>query len=468
MLPLSELRPTRAELQEMVRLAWPVVLAQVGAMMLGVVDTVMVGRVGPDAVAAVALGHIYWVNLTVPGIGLLLALDPIVSQAFGAGDEPAMARGIQRGVILACMLTIPTALLLVPGEIFFGALRQPPTVTPLAASYARWTALSVLPFYLFTAFRQSLQAMAHTRAIVAAILVGNVLNIALNWVLIYGHLGFPALGAVGSAISTVIGRWSMLGLLAWLARRELAPRLRPWAAESWRVRPLVRMLAVGLPVAFQQWLEVGVFAAGAVAIGWIGVKPLAAHEVAINLAALTFMVPMGVAAAAAAMVGRAIGRGDIAAARRDSVAAITVGLSFMLVAAIVFVAAPHALASAFLADAETVAIATSLIAIAGAFQVFDGIQGVCQGILRGTADTRVPMLLHLGGFWGIGAPLGLILAFDAGLGPRGVWLGYLGSLVVVAAAQLMRVRWRLSRDIVRFQIDENQELAAITDLEPVA
>lgn len=452
----------------MARLAWPIVLAQVGTMMLGVVDTAMVGRVGPDAVAAVALGHIYWVNLTVPGIGLLLALDPVVSQAFGAGDQAGVDRGIQRGVLLACALTLPTAALLLPGEFVFGLLRQPEAVTPLAASYTRWTALSVLPFYLFTAFRQSLQAMAHTRAIVIAIVAANILNVGLNWVLIYGHLGFPALGAVGSAISTVIGRWAMLVLLLWYARPELLPRLRSWGQEVWQFRPLARMLAVGAPVAFQQWLEVGVFAGGAVAIGWIGVKPLAAHEVAINLAALTFMVPMGVAAAAAAIVGRAIGRGDLSAARRDSIAAIGVGLAFMLVSAVVFTAVPHVLAAAFLEDPETVAIATSLIAIAGIFQVFDGIQGVCQGVLRGTADTRVPMLLHLGGFWGIGAPLGLLLAFPAGLGPRGVWYGYLVSLAVVAAAQLMRVRWRLSRDITRLQIDERQELETMAGAPPAA
>jgi MATE family multidrug resistance protein len=445
----------------MVRLAWPVVLAQVGVMMLGVVDTAMVGRVGSDAVAAVALGHIYWVNLTVPGIGLLLVLDPVVSQAFGGGDHTGVARGVQRGVLLAVCLSGPTALALLPGEHFFGALDQPAAVTPLAAAYSRWTALSVLPFYLFVVLRQSLQAMAETRAIVASILIGNVLNVILNWALIYGHFGLPALGAIGSAISTVIGRWTMLGVLVWIDRKLVIPTVVPWHRESWELRPLWRMVVVGAPVAFQQWLEVGVFAAGAVAIGWIGVKQLAAHEVAINLAALTFMVPMGVAAAAAAMVGRAIGRGDIEAARRGSVAAIGVVLVFMLGAAAVFVGLPHTLASLFLDDAETVAIAASLIAIAGVFQVFDGIQGVCAGILRGAADTRIPMLLHLGGFWGIGAPLGLVLAFPAGLGPRGVWLGYLGSLVVVAAAQLLRVRWRLSRPIARLRIDEARELASL-------
>jgi MATE family multidrug resistance protein len=455
MLPLSQLRPTGAELREMVRLAGPVVLAQVGIMLLGVVDTAMVGRLGPDAVAAVALSHIYWVNLTIPGIGLLFVLDPVVAQAVGAGDRVGVARGVQRGVILALAISVPAMLLLLPGEFFLGALRQPPSITPVAAEFARWTALGMIPFFLFVAFRQSLQAMGLTRAIIVSIVAGNVINLVLNWLLIYGNLGFPALGVLGSAISTVIGRWLMLAILCWMGRRELMPALRPWLPESWRLKPLRRMIAVGAPVAFQQWLEVGVFAGGAVVIGWIGVAELAAHEIAINLAALTFMVPLGLSAAAAAMVGRAIGRGDIAAARRDSVAALGVGMLFMSVAALAFLIFPRALAGIFLKEPEALGIAASLLVIAGVFQIVDGIQCVCGGILRGTADTRVPMLLHLGGFWGIGAPLGLFLAFPMGMGARGVWFAFALSLLVVAVLQLMRVRWRLSRDVSRLQIDDH-------------
>jgi MATE family multidrug resistance protein len=439
----------------MIRLAWPVVLAQVGIMMLGVVDAAMVGRVGPDAVAAAALAHLYWVNVTIPGIGVLLVLDPVISQAVGAGDKVGVARGVQRGVILALLVSIPATLVLLPGELFFSTLKQPESITPIAASFARWTSLGMVPFFLFVAFRQSLQAMAKTSAIVISVVLGNLLNLLLNWMLIYGNLGAPKLGVTGSAISTLIGRWVMVVVLFWLGRRELVPALRPWLPESWRLQPLRRMLAVGAPVAFQQWLEVAVFAAGALAIGWIGVKELAAHEIAITLAALTFMVPMGVSAAAAAMVGRAIGRGDIAAARRDSVAALGVGLGFMIIAAVAFLAMPSGLAGIFLADPETRRIAASLIVIAGFFQVVDGIQCVASGILRGAADTRIPMLLHLGGFWGVGAPLGLYLAFPGGYGARGVWLAFAWSLLAVAAAQLMRVRWILSRDISRLHIDDH-------------
>jgi MATE family multidrug resistance protein len=219
------------------------------------------------------------------------------------------------------------------------------------------------------------------------------------------------------------------------------------------------MVRIGLPVAFQQWLEVAVFALGAVWIGWFGTVPLAGHEIALNLASITFMVPLGVGSAAAAMVGRAIGRRDIAAAKRDAVAALVVGVSFMVVAAGGFLAFPAAIASVFASDSATVAMAAALIPIAGVFQIFDGMQVVALGVLRGTGDTRIPMLLHLGGFWGIGIPLSLTLGFALGMGPRGVWWGYVGSLAAVATMQLLRVRWRFGRDIQRLQIDETGEYA---------
>lgn len=453
MTSLAQLRPTRGELREMLRLAAPVVFAQVGIMMMGVVDTAMVGRVSPSTIAAVALGHVYWMNLMLPGLGLLLVLDPIISQAVGAKDSEAIARGIQRGIILALALSIPCSLLLIPGELFFGLLRQPPDVTPIAATFSRWSMLGVLPFYLFIVFRQSLQAMNQTRAVVISIIFANVMNVVLNWALIYGHAGLPALGAVGSAISTVISRWTMLAVIVAIGWKELHSAIMPWRAESIRIEPLMKMVRVGLPVAFQQWLEVAVFAMGAIWIGWFGTVPLAGHEIAINLASITFMVPLGVGSAAAAIVGRAIGSRDLAAAKRDAVAALVVGVAFMVGAAGIFLVIPRAIASVFASDPATVAMAAALIPIAGVFQVFDGIQVVALGVLRGTGDTRIPMFLHLGGFWGIGIPLSLVLGFTLGMGPRGIWWGYVGSLAAVAVLQLLRMRWRFGQDIKRLRID---------------
>ncbi len=454
---LARLRPTRYELGEMLRLAWPVVLAQVGIMLMGVVDTAMVGRVGTSAVAAVALGHIYWVNVTIGGLGILMVLDPVVSQATGANDHAGVSRGVQRGIIMALALSVPTALLLVPGEFFLALLRQPADVSPVAATFSRISIIGVVPFYLFFALRQSLQAMAETRPVVIAIVVSNFVNFALDYALIYGHFGLPPLGVQGSAIATAISRWLMFALLLRFGWKQLHGAIVPWRAESGRIAPLLKMARIGVPVGLQSWLEIAVFSGGAIALGWFGSVPLAAHEVAINLAALTFMFPMGVAAAAAAMVGRAIGRQDIAAARRGAVAALFVGVAFMAVAAIAFLAAPRALAMIFVHDPATIATAASLIFIGGIFQVFDGMQAVATGVLRGTGDTRVPMLLHLLGFWGVGIPLCLWLAFRAGFGPQGVWWGYVGALIVVATIQLLRVRWRLRQDIQRLQIDESAE-----------
>jgi len=437
----------------MLRIAAPIIVAQVGIMMMGVVDTAMVGRVSPAAIAAVALAHIYWSNLFLFCNGLLLVLDPVVSQAFGAKDHTGVARGVQRGVLLAVALSVLMSLGLLPGRWLFTTLHQPADVVPIADSVAHWLVLGVLPSLLFVVVRQTLQAMGTARAIVVSIVVANLLNAGLNWLLIYGHWGFPALGPAGSAISTVISRWVTLAIILAYGWRAIWPALSPWRPESFAVAPMLRMLRVGLPVAFQQWLEITVFAMGGLLIGLFGSVPLAAHEITLNLAAVTFMVPLGVSAAAAAMVGRAIGREDVAAARRDAVAALSVGVGFMALATLAFTIFPATIASWFAADAGTVAFAASLLPIAGIFQIFDGIQCVSAGILRGTGDTRVPMLLHLGGFWGFGVPLCLVLTFPLGMGPKGVWWGFVGALVVVALLQVNRMRWRLAQDIKRLHFD---------------
>ncbi len=457
MLNSSGIRPTRVELGEMLRLAWPVVLAQVGIMLMGVVDTAMVGRVSTSAVAAVALGHIYWVNVTIVGLGILMVLDPVVSQATGAKDHESVARGVQRGALMALALSVPTALLLIPGEFFLRILRQPADVAPIAATFARISIIGVVPFYLFFAMRQSLQAMAKVKPVVIAIVVSNFVNFALDYTLIYGHFGFPALGTNGSAIATALSRWLMFGLLLYFGWEQLHGALVPWRAESFKLAPMLKMLRIGVPVGLQSWFEIAVWSGGAIALGWFGAVPLAAHEIAINLAALSFMFPMGVSASAAAMVGRAIGRRDLPGARRGAMAALALGVAFMAVFTLLYMAMPHALASIFIADPATAATASSLIFIAGTFQIFDGVQSVATGILRGTGDTRVPMLLHLASFWGIGIPLCLWLAFGAGFGPQGIWWGYLGALAVVTTVQLLRVRWRMRQDIQRLHIDETGE-----------
>ncbi|HWB39934.1 MAG TPA: MATE family efflux transporter, partial [Gemmatimonadales bacterium] len=407
----GRLLPRREDLRAMVGLATPVVIIQVGMMLMGVVDTIMVGHLSAVALAAVALGNLYFFGLGVFGMGTLMVLDPVVAQAVGARDAPAIARGIQRGVVVAILLGVPATLLLLPAEPFMTFARQPADVVPHAASYAVRLAPGVLPFFLFIVLRQSLQSMHRTAPIMVAIVVANLANAALNWMLIFGHFGAPALGVIGSAWATTISRWLLLLLLLGLTWRQLRPHLLPIRPEIRQWAPLGRMLRLGVPIGLQYTLEFGAFAFVALMMGWLGTRAMAGHQVAINLASLTFMVPLGVADAASILVGHAVGRGDLAGTRGAARAALLCGVGFMSCTAVVFLSLPGPLARLYTTDLSVLAVATGLIPLAGVFQVFDGTQVVGGGILRGLGETKVAMLTNLIGYWFFGLPVSYLLGF---------------------------------------------------------
>ena len=436
----------------MVRLATPVVVVQLGGMLMGVVDTLMVGRVSPEAIAAVAVGNLYFYGSSIWGMGVLLALDPIVSQAVGAKDEPAIARAVQRGLVLSAALSVVASILLLFAGPVLTLLRQPADIIPLAALYDRIEAPGMLPFYVFVVFRQTLQARHRMAPIVLSIAAGNVINAVFNWVFIFGHFGVPAMGVEGSAWATTVARWLMALILYAMCWREILPHIRPRRADTLDLPALRRMLALGAPIGAQMELEYGVFAAAGLMMGWIGTVALAGHQIALNLASLAFMVPLGVGTAASVLVGNAIGRGDMAEARRAAAAGLTCGVAFMTLSAITMLAIPHLLAGAYTTDAAVAAVAASLIPIAGVFQVFDGIQVVSIGILRGTADTRTPMLINIVGFWAIGLPVSMVLGIRLGMGPSGLWWGLTTGLVIVAIALLIRVRHRMGSVVGRVHI----------------
>lgn len=440
----------------MLRLAIPVVIVQVGMMAMGVVDTVMVGHISAQALAAVALGNLYFFTLAVFALGTLMVLDPVVAQAVGAGDRPAVARAVQRGVIIAALLTIPAAVLLTSAASVFNLARQPAEVVPLAAAYAIRTAPGIFPFLLFVVFRQTLQAMGRTAPIVGAIVGANLVNGLLNWVLVFGHLGFPPMGVVGSAWATTVSRL-LLVLWLWAAsRRDLAPLLAPVRPEIWQLQPLVRMFRLGIPIGTQHVLEFGAFALVALMMGWMGTQAMAGHQVAINLAALTFMVPLGVGDAASVLVGQAVGRGDTEGTRSAARAAFACGVAFMTMTGVIFLSLPEPLARLYSRDLGVIGVAASLIPIAGVFQIFDGIQVVASGVLRGLGDTRAPMVANLLGYWVVGIPVSLYLGFGAQLGPVGLWWGLVLGLGLVGTSLLLRVRARLARRQVRVVIDSPQ------------
>lgn len=423
-------------------------------MSMGVVDTIMVGRVSPADLAAVALGNLYFFGVAIFGMGVLFALDPVISQAVGADDRVAVARGVQRGLVLALALTVLASLLLLPAGPVLTALRQPPDVVPKAAGYALASIAGVLPFYAFSVLRQSLQAMSRVAPILWTVLLANVVNVFFNWLFIYGNWGFPAMGAVGSGWASSVSRWIMTFLLLGLGWPLLAYTVRPLRKEALAPGPLKRFLALGAPVGIQHVLEFGVFGAAGLLMGLVGTVAMASHQVALNLASLTFMVPLGVAQAGAVLVGQAVGRGDPPQARRAAGSALLLGAGFMTVTAAIFLAFPEPLARIYTADLVVVTLAAALLPIAGVFQVFDGIQVVALGVLRGVGDTRAPMVINLVGFWGVGLPLSAYLGFRTEWGPRGIWMGLAAGIGAVALLLLARVRHRFGRDLRRLVMEE--------------
>ncbi|MBW8772492.1 MAG: hypothetical protein JF590_04260, partial [Gemmatimonadetes bacterium] len=277
-MPGRDFLPARRDIGDMLRLAIPAVVVQVGLMMMGVVDTIMVGHLDHTALAAASVANVYVFGSIVWGMGLMMVLDPIVSQAVGAGDLAGIARGVQRGVVLAAVLTIPLTLINLPGEWVLAFLRQSPEIVPLAARFTRATLIGVFPFLLFLAFRQTLQAKERMAPIVWTILLANGANLFLNWVLIYGKLGVPAMGAVGSGLATGLSRFVLAGGLLLFAWKDLKPALVPWRPESFELIPLGRMVAVGFPIAVTMALEYGAFATVGLMMGTLGTVQIAAHQ----------------------------------------------------------------------------------------------------------------------------------------------------------------------------------------------
>ena len=452
--PPAPKRP-RGELRETLALALPVALVQLGTMLLGVVDTIVVGHLSGEALAAVALGNLYFMNVAIPASGLLLGLDPVLAQAVGAGDHEALRRNLQRGLLLVLVISVPASLALVPAGGVLRAFDQPPEVIPDAARYLLHSVPGVLPFLAFNVLRQALQALHRTRAIVVTIVLANVLNALLDWVLVFGKLGSPAFGVVGSAWATVACRWLMAILLVAFGWRDLAPLLRAWAREATAMLPLARLVRLGAPIGLQQLLEVSAFGAIGLLMGRIGMREMAAHQIALNLAALTFMVPLGIAAAAAVRVGHAIGAGDQPRARAAARAAILAGVGFMSFTALAFLLLPAPIARIYSNDATIVGIAATLLPIAGVFQVFDGAQAVGAGVLRGAGDTRAPLVMNLLGFWMIGIPTSALLAFGFDLGAKGLWWGFVAGLGAVAVFLVWRVVAVMRRPIGRVIVESN-------------
>jgi MATE family, multidrug efflux pump len=427
----------------MFHLAAPVVVAELGWMTMGLIDTLMVGRLGPEAIGAVGMGSTLFIGVCVFAMGLLLGMDTLVSHAFGARRIDESRAWLRQGVVLALALSGPivAAVLLLCESMRLWGLH--PDVLRLAQPYLRILALSTPVLLLHTAFRRYLQGIGVVRPVTLALIFANAFNAAVNWVLIFGHFGAPALGVVGAAWATVAARLGMSTFLfATILYRDGPSAFLGGGIELNRLRTL---LALGLPAASQVTLEVGVFAAATALAGRLAPTALAAHQIAINVASFTFMVPLGIASAGAVRVGHAIGARDAEAASRAGWTALLFGTMFMSAAAASFLLMPALLVGAFTQDPSVVAIGVSLLWIGAAFQLFDGTQAVATGVLRGLGDTRTPMLWNLAGHWLIGLPLGYTLCFVLGLGVIGLWWGLSTGLIICGVALLITWTRKISR-----------------------
>jgi MATE family multidrug resistance protein len=437
----------RAQLGPTLRLSLPLVLAELGWMTMAIVDTMMVGRLPNSAVAiaAVSLGGILVNVLAMFGGGLLIGLDTLVSQAFGAGEREDCHRSLLHGIYLSLILA---PLLMVPVWFFeplLRAMKIAPDVIALAVPYSKALAWGMLPLLLYFAVRRCMQAMNMVRPIAFALITANLINAGGNLILIYGKLGAPAMGAVGSGWST---SWSriylsalLVGYFLWYDRRHRTRLLRtPIQPELRRIR---RLIALGFPTAMQITLEVGVFALVTALIGRLGAVALASHQIALNTVSFTYMVPLGVSSAAAVRVGQAIGRKDPQGAGDAGGTAIFLGAAFMTCMSVVLLVVPRWIARAYTPDEAIIKSTISLLAAGAAFQLFDGIQTVATGALRGLGDTRTPMLCHFTAYWVIGLPLGAWLCFRWGWGAFGLWAGLSLALILIGIVLLMVWRHRV-------------------------
>lgn len=437
---------TTQELRHMLLLALPLILAQLAQVSMSFIDTLMVGRLGSGALAGIALGSSIYVFALIIGMGVMFAVGPTVSQAYGAGRLSEVARAARGSLFLALGLSVPAWVLFWQAGPLLNLLGQDAATAAEATGYLHAIAWGYLPALWLTGLRGLLEGLSRPRPIMVIALLGVLLNVGANYALIFGHFGFPALGLVGSGWASSIVYWSMFLAAALYVHRAL-PQLQVWTrlrAPDWGVlRDLVR---VGWPIGLTLGFEAGLFSFTAILMGVLGTVQLAAHQIAIQSASFTFMVPVGLATATAVRVGQAAGRRDGPGVRRSGWVGVSLSAGFMTLTALTFWLVPERVVALYLdvsdpANAEVVRTAAQFLALAAAFQVFDGLQVSAAGALRGLKDTRVPMLMSLLSYWGIGLTTGVLLAFRGGLGGQGLWLG----LVVGLASAALLLTWRFRR-----------------------
>jgi MATE family multidrug resistance protein len=447
----------RAELGATVKLALPIALTQLGQVTMMTSDLILIGHLGDSALAAAALGQTVLFAAFVLGMGLVSAVAPLAAQAFGAREPRMVRRSLRVGLWAALMLGVPMMALQQFGESALRLLGQDETSAHLAGLYLLGLGWSLVPGWWFIALRGFMGAVNRPEPALWITLVAIPANTLLAYALIHGGLGLPRLGLLGAGVGTTIINLAMCIAGFWIAYARPPFRKYRVLGRLWRIdwQLLGELIAVGAPIAGAFLLEYGLFATAAIMMGWIGTTALAAHQVALQTAAILFMVPFGISMAATVRVGQAVGRHDARATRRAGFAAVGLGAGFMAAMVLVIIACRHVIPVLFLGapdgDAEanaTAALAATLLAFGSTFFVVDGVQTIAAGALRGLNDTRVPLLFAAVSFWAVGFATSYTLAFPAGLKAIGVWIGFTVGLAVYAALLMWRFNALTRRGIM--------------------
>jgi len=434
------------EVRALLRLGLPAAGTQLASMLLGVVDTMMVGRLSTEALDAVALGHLWIYGTMIFGMGLIWGMDPLMSQAHGAADGAKVGRTLHAGFLLVALLVPPLWWAWTQTEAVMLAFGQAPHLASMAGTYVDTQVYSMVPFLLYLALRQYLQSRGIVMPALWVMVVANVFNVVANWALIFGNLGFEAQGLVGAARATAATRsFTFFALVAWIfiARLHEGAWERP-SARSMSLQGVWAIVKLGLPIGLMYLLEGWAFQLSTLLAGRLGESELAAHTIALNLASLTFMLPMGLSLGAATRVGNLVGAQRPDEAERAAKLSLLMGAGIMVASAVLFVTARTALPYLYTEDMAVITLCASILPIAGAFQVFDGVQVVGGAILRGVGSTRPAAVFNLVAYYALGLPLGVGLTFGLGWGLQGLWIGLAVGLAIVAAILLWWIRTRVS------------------------
>lgn len=427
-------------IKETLKLAYPVVIGQLGHMMLGVVDSLMVGQLGAVPLAAASLVNGLILLIIVLGIGMSVALTPLVAIAKGSGNHDQCGVILRQGLLVNLVFSILLVLVVYFFADIIYYLNQPYEVAVLAESYLKILSFSIIPFMLFQTYKQFIEGLSFTKPAMIILILANIVNAFGNWILIFGNLGMPKLELDGAGFSTLLTRISIAVAIFIYVKyskqiKQYDPTLR-FRSINWSV--IKKILDLGIPGGFQMFFEVGGFAFAAVMIGWIGAKELAAHQIAINLASITFMVGLGISIAATIRVGNYLGKKDLIGIKNAGYSALFIVAIIMGSFGIMFIILRNFLPTLYIEDPVVIEIASSLIIIAALFQVVDGLQVVGIGLLRGLTDLKAPMVIAFIAYWIIGLPVAYLLGFTFEFGVEGVWISFVVGLSIAAVFFIRR------------------------------